>query len=501
MTYLTICLYCSMSDLRKKFLYQLLLSVSQLLFPLITYPYLARTLGADGIGRVSYIEFVTGLVIAVFSIGIPYYGAREIAKARDDRAKLSKLTGELITMHVIASIAGIVIFAAIILANHNYQDEKQLVLLGSLYILLQVFTIEWYLQGTEAFVFVSVRGIVIRLLGVIALFVFVKSQADYVIYYLIIVVTQLAVSLTAIYKAMKEGHVSFRQLQFKQHRRSLFYFFLTSSFISIYVFFDTIILGYLTNEDHVGYYTFGLRIIRLPLLLLLTMSTVLYPRISYLHSTGAGDSVTALSRFSIQFIITITIPVCVCFFLLAPEIVTVLGGKEFEPTIAVIRLLSPLPLFISFTNFFALQVLAPEHKEKQIAIAVCIACITSLSFNFLLIPSLKEQGAAIAALITEGVVCFIALAFSFSKTKNYFSAVNMLIVLVLSALAIPVTMMIRSYFSEPLYILILSLTIFGILYILLQRFIFRNEVISAMINFALKPFSANRNTARHAERV
>jgi O-antigen/teichoic acid export membrane protein len=487
------------SDLKKTFLSQFLLAFTQLVFPLITYPYLARTLGPVGIGKVSYIEFVAGFIITVFSIGIPYYGVREIAKARNDTARRSRLTAELILVHLICMIAGTLLFVLLLMLNPNYQGESRLIFFGSLYILVQVFTIEWYLQGTEAFQFIAWRSIIVRVFGIAAIFLFVKTGNDYIIYYLVILLTQVIIATAAIVKMTKENSLSFRSAGFGIHLTPLFYFFLTSSFISIYVFFDTIILGWLTDEDHVGYYSFALRIVKLPLLLLLTLNTILYPRVSYLHAEGEQERITKLARFTTKFIITITIPASVCFYLLAPEIIALLGGQGFEPSVKILQLLSPLPLLVGLSNFLVLQVMAPSHKERSIMIAVLIASVISLALNFLLIPRLLEMGAAMAVLVTESIVLLLSFYFSFKQVKEHFSWNNIVVSLLLSLLSIPVVLVLRNFMNSNLYILLFSLLIFGVLYAAIQLLFFRNEVMKAMVGFILTPFNNRRKPITDAE--
>jgi O-antigen/teichoic acid export membrane protein len=76
-----------MSGIKEKFFFQLLYATSQLLFPLITYPYLTRTIGAVGLGKIAFIEYSSTLIVTVASFGIPFYGVREIAKVSHNPQK------------------------------------------------------------------------------------------------------------------------------------------------------------------------------------------------------------------------------------------------------------------------------------------------------------------------------------------------------------------------------------------------------------------------------
>jgi len=478
-------------SLKRNFFFQFLLAFTQVAFPLITYPYLARTLEPSGIGKVGYIEFIAGLIITIFSVGIPYYGVREIARLKNNIAGRGKTFLDLISIHLLTSLAGMAFFFVVLSLNKSF-DDQPLLYLGALYILLQAFSVEWYLQGTEAFDFIAIRSIVIRIVGIIAIFLFVKTKTDFIIYYGIITATQLLVSIVSLSKAIAENNFTKASIQLQPHFKPLLYFFLTTTFISTYVFFDTIILGFLTTEEHVGYYTFSLRIVKLPLLLLLTFNTVLYPRISFLQTEKMEDEAKKYQIFTADLILTLTIPLTVCFYFLAPEIISLLGGAKFYPSIPVLQILAPLPFVISLSNFFFLQVLSPQLKEKRIMLTVLLGSMLSIGLNYLLIPSLKEKGAAIAALTTESFVCILLAIFSWQHVKVIMKWKTFISSSVLSVFVLPITILCKGQFNQPLMIILSTILFFGIIYILVQAFLLRNMAMRAALFFKKNCSIVNR---------
>ena len=478
-----------MSDLKNKFLYQAALAISQLLFPLITYPWLTRTLGPEGLGKTGYIEFTAGLIFTLFSIGISYYGVREIAKQRNNKEKRSQLTGELLSIHLISIFIGIIIFCAIVLSNKNFNSEKELIVLGAAYILTQVFSMEWYMQGMEEFKFIAIRNTVIRLAGLAAILLFVRTRDDYIFYFGIITVTQLLVSVITIAKLLAENKIRLFMGPLQTHLKPLFWFFLTSSFISIYVYFDTVILGFLTDDKTVGYYTVAIKIVKLPLLLLLTFNTILFPRISFLNTENRTEEIKRLYQISIEFIFSLTIPVCIAIYCLAPEIIQLIAGTGFTPSIAVIQILAALPFIICITNFLVLQLLIPMHREKNIVAAVLLGSITSMVLLLLLIPRMKEQGAAWATLATEFLVMSVCIFFSRGSIKNAISVKTFLSSFLFSLLIIPITWLARDIFSSVLFVIIIVFITAGLIYFLLQYFVAGNMIIKECIAFIKKPFS------------
>ena len=82
-------------SLLKNTIYNALYNGLNIIFPLITIPYLSRILLSDGLGLVNYSRSIVSWFLIFASLGIPRYGVREIAKIKDNRDKLDKTFTEL----------------------------------------------------------------------------------------------------------------------------------------------------------------------------------------------------------------------------------------------------------------------------------------------------------------------------------------------------------------------------------------------------------------------
>ena len=166
------------------------------------------------------------------------------------------------------------------------------------------------------------------------------------------------------------------------------------------------------------------------------------------------------------------------FILLAPELIEVFAGKAFHPSVAVIQWLSPLPLLITLSNLFLMYYLSKFSKARWIWWMVSLALILNLSLNYLLIPGLGEQGAAIASLCTEFfimLVFFLALKIKMEWAPFFQSLVS-------SALFFPVIFLIRSFDQDALITLTTSLCCSGLLYAFVQ-WRWKNQTLLAIINY------------------
>lgn len=468
-----------MPGTKKKFVFQLIFAFSQLAFPLITYQYITKTIGPEGIGLVGYVEYASGFIISVAAFGIPFYGVREAAKLQDKPQQLQLIFQQLFSIHFALSCIGALLFLGLI-AYSKPQIPVPLLMLGCANVLLHPFIAEWYMQGIEAFQFTTLRGIVLRSLGLVAIFLFVTSPKHYLHYYLIIIFIQLAVAITNLYK------IGYRNIRihlsgYMQHTRSLGYFFLTASVISVYVFFDVIILGWFADEKVVGYYTLAIKLVKLSLLLVLSLNTVLFPRISHLTASSDVAAIRSLIEKALNFMIILTLPISAGFYFLAPEIIRLIATDNFTASITLVEVLSTLPLVIGLSNLFVYHILVPFGKEKKLLTAAVAICSCSLLLHVTLTRLYLEKGTATATFLTElfmtiltGYLSYKTFAFSFPLK----SLVQTMVALVPFGMLIPVG---RYFFSHPAAIISFTTVLAGAFYMILQLVFFKNLIVREMV--------------------
>ena len=85
--------------------YNVLLAISQVFFPLITFPYLARTLGPEHIGALNFAESIAKYFVMLAALGIPIYGIREIAKVQNEIKERTKVFAEIFTINLICTLS------------------------------------------------------------------------------------------------------------------------------------------------------------------------------------------------------------------------------------------------------------------------------------------------------------------------------------------------------------------------------------------------------------
>ena len=393
------------ASLTLNFVMNAILTMSQFLFPLITFPYISRILLPTGTGKVSFATSVVSYFALFAQLGIPTYGIRACAKVRDDRKALERTVQELLLINLIMSIlAYIVLFLAIAFVPRMRQ-EKALFLIVGLTILFNAIGMEWLYKALEQYTYITVRSIIFKLIAVVAMFVLVHEQKDYVIYGGISILAASASNVFNFFHAHK--YVSIKPVgsyNFRQHLKPIVIFFAMSCAATIYTNLDTVMLGFMTSDAEVGYYNAAVKIKSILVSVVTSLGVVLLPRASYYVECKLMDKFCRITHVALNFVILISVPLTVYFILFAKEGIFFLSGAEYEASIVPMQIIMPTLLFIGLTNIMGIQTLIPLGKEKVVLYSEIAGAVADLLLNVALIPSMASAGAAIGTVVAEGVV-------------------------------------------------------------------------------------------------
>lgn len=396
--------------IKRNLFYNSLLSVSQLLFPLITFPYASHILGPEGMGTVNFMDSFSQYFMLFAALGIPVYGVREIAKRKNDPAELSKTFNEIFFLHLLSTALFAVLYLILAFSLPSLHKHIDLALVGILMLFFSACSIEWFFQGIEQFGYITARSIIVRSLSVIALFVFLKAGSPPVIYYGVSASGYLFNSIFNLFYLRRHVRIQ-PMLQVKKHIKPLVIILGSTLAISVYLLMDNIILGFMKGETAVGYYAIAVRIVRIPFAVLGAVGAVIIPQVSQAYSRGDQAALQSLAGKSFSFTCLAGIPIAVGIYTVAPFLVNSFGGSKFGASIIVLQILSPVIIIIGLSSLFGMQLLTPMGKEKYLLRAVVAGMVFSLLVNCCLIPLFSYIGAAITNLLTECVVTTVAWHF------------------------------------------------------------------------------------------
>lgn len=402
----------------KNIFYNVLLAISQVLFPLITFPYLARTLGPSHVGVINFAESFAKYFILLAALGIPIYGVREVAKIAKDKAVLSKTFVEIFLINLIGTCLLALVFFLLIQYIPKLYVEKELFYWALGYFVLQVFQLEWFFTGMNQFKFIAIRSFIIRFLFIAAVFIFIRGQQDYVHYFMMqlwLTVFLAVMNFKKLNELLDLKIIAFKKLELKKHLKPMALLFLTIFTISVYFSLDTILLGFLADNQSVGYYASALKLNRLFIAVLSAISVAMFPNLVSLYHQGHKAIFVEKIEQCTYLAMSISIPLVLGIILCAPELIQLLLGTHFERTILPLQITAPLIFIISLSGIFGFQVLSAVGKDRAIFIAALIGMLISIITAIAWVPLYKEVGAAYTILLTE---LSVAVAFFLFAKKH-----------------------------------------------------------------------------------
>ena len=470
------------NNMRVNTVIMLLYQVSMYLVPLITIPYVSRVLGPQGVGVYSYTASIISFCVVLTTMGVSVYGKREIAACLnlESRSKMFWSIFAVESMMFLLTFTGYIIY--ILVSNTPYVIASWMQILALVGAWLDI---SWLFFGVENFKLAIIRNVLIRLLSLVAIFVFVKDNTDTNIYVLIVAISDV-VSVVPLWLLVKKYVflVGINISDVKKRFVPMLKMLITAVSMNLFTIFDKVIIGNLASIALVGIYDNAFRISKVTVSIITTIGVVMLPRMTKLFAEGSNRS---LDYFKRSLNLTMFLGAGCCFGLLAvaPTFVPLYLGDGFEESIRVTQILSIVLLFIAWGNVFRTQYILPNKLDGIYIKSVIYAVTVNVILNLILIPLFSIYGAAVSYLLTEGLIS----VYQTHKVKHNFRIKELIIsnsIYIMSAMI----MMMVIYFLRTLFLvdsnavisLVIQLLVGSITYISITCLLERkanNKVVSS----------------------
>lgn len=377
---------------------------TQMLFPLITFPYVCRVIEADGVGQINFFQSIISYISLFTCLGIPMYAIREIARDRSDVIQMNRTAMEILLLHSMLTLVGYAIVAILCLTIPQIQVNIPLFLILSLTIFFTAIGCEWFYQGIEDFKYITIRGLIIKTVSVVLLFIFVKSKTDLLYYGCYTVFGVLGGNIFNFFRLRKyiqRENIIFSELHIKRHIKPVLKVFSFYVVTSIYLQLNTILLGFLKDALAVGYFAAATKVVQMLLRLAACLGSVMMPRASHLIAENRENEFNHLIQKSYDFTLAISLPITIGLIFCASSLIMVLCGAKFDSSILPSQIIAPTILMVAISNVFGIQVLYPKGKINIVTLCCGIGAIADLILNLCLIPFFSYIGTSIAYLGAE----------------------------------------------------------------------------------------------------
>ncbi len=382
--------------------------VCAIIFPLITIPYVSRILEADNYGKINFSSSIISYFILIAGLGISSYAIREGARIRDEKTTFTKFSNEIFSINILATVLSYILLVVVVFISTKLQQYKLLLFIQSFAIILNTLGADWINSVYEDYLYLSFRYILIQIISLIALFLFVHTPNDYVIYAIIYVFSSSGGNLFNCFYIKKYTDLRFTfDINWKLHMKPIMILFFNAIASTIYVSSDTTILGYLRTENEVGIYGLAAKIYLSVKQILNAIILVSIPRLSSYLGNNQNGNYQLLSTKILDSLFTIVIPCSLGLFLLSDEIVMLVGGSSYSSGGVALQYLSCALIFAVIAGFYCCAVIIPFRLEKVCIFASSISALVNIILNFVLIPTMGFNGAALTTLLSEAIACII----------------------------------------------------------------------------------------------
>lgn len=412
-----------MSGVKANLGYQTVYQIINTCIPLITSPYLSRVLGADMLGVFSYTQSIVNYFTLIAMLGITSYGTRQIAACKNKYEVSNVFWNIYIIQFITSSICIGLYICYIFVFCKGYVVVS---ILQGFYLIGSLLDINWLFFGLEKFKLTVTRNMIVRIISVICIFTFVKSQSD-ISAYTLIMAGSIVVSNLILWRFVgREVELHIKQYinigEISRIIKPIIVLFVPLLAMSIYHIMDKTMLGYFSTYTETGYYYNADKIINIPLGVLSGIGTVLLPRISKLCSVDNNtNEADLLFKKSLEGTIMIAAALAGGIAAISWEFTPIFFGYGYEPCITLIICLSPVLIIKGFSFSVRYQFLIPRGYDSIYLKSVSVGAAINLVVNLILIPQCGALGAVLGTIVAETMVClwqFIAIRKFIDNKKN-----------------------------------------------------------------------------------
>ena len=393
----------------KNYLYNLSYQILTIILPIITVPYVTRIFTSEDLGNYGFYNSIVSYFSLFAMLGIGLYGTKQIASARD----VNSTFWNIYAIQLIASLISIFVYVIAIVCVPTMSGIIPLILFISLF--SKIIDISWLFSGKEDFKKITVRNTVVKVVGVISIFTFIKNSEDLYLYILLIVIFDFLGQVVMWVPAKKFiKRPSFNMEIMKKNLHPIVLLFLPQVAISLYVVLDRTLLGLLGSYSDVGIYEQGQKLTSIIYKIVSSLGVVMLPRVANLLSERKEKEAQNMVKFSFILYNLIIFPMIFGLIAVNEVFVKLFLGKDFQDVKYVLYITTINIMLVAWTNILGHQVLVVRNKNKEFMLSTTIPAFVSVAVNITVIPFFGYIGASITAVIVE----FLAFTIQWYYCRN-----------------------------------------------------------------------------------
>jgi len=392
----------------------------QLVVPLITFPYVTRVLGNSAYGAFSIALNLITYLQTIVEYGFDYSGSRRIALA--EKKELSGIYTSIISAKMVLLLLAAIIMMVILQVPVYSDMEKTCVFFLFCMVIGTALQQTWVFQGFQEMQFITIANVIARSISVLLVFMFVNGEDDVWLYAILYSSSSIISGIISIIICKYRYRLKYRFAGFKEILLQLkegFSLFLTAATARILSTIGMFFLGLVVSEQDAGIYSAAQKIPSIMIMCYTPISQAMYPYISklFVENKKKATNILKILYGPIAFGVLL---ICILVMLLGEKILLYVCGPEYLEGEKYIRILMVWVWLSVFNNILGTLTLVASGRSEIYSKFFVISAIVAVVLNILLIKKYSCIGAAIATMISEGVLFIIMLVYILKNHRKIF---------------------------------------------------------------------------------
>jgi O-antigen/teichoic acid export membrane protein len=388
---------------KKNAAYNVAYRMFSVFLPLVTAPYLSRTVGTDGVGLYSLAWSVSYVFCLIGMLGLNDYGVRTIAQVRDNREELDRTFSAIWQMQLLVAGATLVAWLGYVFLVAG--EEKVIALHLTMMSVSCLVSLDWCLMGLDIFKPIALRNTFVKLAAAACVFLFVKKKEDLWIYGFVWSLATLIGNLMS--AASLRGKVTYRPVPIREslkHLKPCAVLFISVLAVNVYRTMDKVMVSAIAGVHENGLYENAEKIIYCLSGFISAIGTVMMPKVAHMQKEGATEKIARHIDRSMELILCMTSAMAFGVAAVADVFAPLFYGEDFRYSGTLMAPLAFTLIMIGFANVIRTQVVLPQKRDHIFVKSVCCGAAVNLIANACLIPSMKSMGAVVGTLMAEMTV-------------------------------------------------------------------------------------------------
>lgn len=396
----------------ENFIYLSILQIAGYVFPLITMPYLAKIIGAEGLGRIAFASAIMVWIQTVADWGFNYTATREVAKNREDKDKVSDIFSRVLWSRCFLMIVSFVLLSFLIIVVPLFKENSIVIVMTFLMIPGHIMFPDWFFQAMEKMKYITILNLASKILFTILVFIFIKSKEDYILQPLFTSMGYVLAGVIAMYYILRRWKVRLKIVSLKsiiETIKSSTDVFINNLLPNLYASLATILLGIFHGNTANGIFDAGTKFMYVAQQLLSCVTRVFFPFLS--RNINKHHIYAKVS-------IILSLGMSLALFIFAPLLIKLFFTPEFYDAINVLRILSLVLIFITIDSVYGVNYLIVRGFDKQRR-TICLICsIVGCVIAVVLVYYYSYIGKAVSLVIANAILSIVSMIYAI-HIKNF----------------------------------------------------------------------------------